>query len=253
MVKVRFRLFFFFTFVTLVLGGCIPTTTALTLTPQVPPTKLPTLAPTRTSARFETVDCTLFNIQGDNKTDCGYLFVPEDRTQPNSPLVQLAVAIVRSSSPNPAPDPVVFLQGGPGAHSLDMLAGLNTIYNNSPFYDILSQRDLILFDQRGVGYSLPSLNCPEVDDQTYQDLSLNLSREEAQLHSVHSYQACHDRLVQDGKNLEAFTSAASAADVNDLLLALEYEKWNLLGVSYGTRLALTVMRDFPEGVRSVIL
>jgi pimeloyl-ACP methyl ester carboxylesterase len=41
--------------------------------------------------------------------------------------------------------------------------------------------------------------------------------------------------------------------VNDLRAALGVAKWNLYGVSYGTRLALTVMRDFPKGVRSVTL
>jgi pimeloyl-ACP methyl ester carboxylesterase len=35
--------------------------------------------------------------------------------------------------------------------------------------------------------------------------------------------------------------------------ALGYEQINLLGGSYGTRLGLTVMRDFPKGIRSAIL
>jgi pimeloyl-ACP methyl ester carboxylesterase len=59
--------------------------------------------------------------------------------------------------------------------------------------------------------------------------------------------------VSEGVNLAAYNSAESAADLNDLRLALGYKKWNLFGVSYGTRLALTAMRDFPEGIRSVIL
>jgi len=57
----------------------------------------------------------------------------------------------------------------------------------------------------------------------------------------------------EGVNLPSYRSAESAADVNDLRLALEYEQWNIYGVSYGTRLGLTVMRDFPQGVRSVVL
>jgi pimeloyl-ACP methyl ester carboxylesterase len=59
--------------------------------------------------------------------------------------------------------------------------------------------------------------------------------------------------VEEGVNLAAYTSASNAADVNDLRLALGYSEWNLSGVSYGTRLALTVLRDFPGGVRRVIL
>ena len=51
----------------------------------------------------------------------------------------------------------------------------------------------------------------------------------------------------------AYSSAASASDLEDLRRALGYEAWNLYGISYGTRLALTAMRDHPEGLRSVIL
>ena len=56
-----------------------------------------------------------------------------------------------------------------------------------------------------------------------------------------------------GINTTAYTTAANAADINDLRLALGYSQWNLYGVSYDTRLALTILRDHPEGVRSAIL
>ena len=65
--------------------------------------------------------------------------------------------------------------------------------------------------------------------------------------------SCHDRLVSEDINLAAYNSAESAADLNDLRLTLGYEEWNLVGISYGTRLALTAMRDYPEGIRCVIL
>ena len=70
---------------------------------------------------------------------------------------------------------------------------------------------------------------------------------------IHAGQACHDRLVQHGVDLSAYNSAATAADIEDLRVVLGYSKWNLYGGSYGSRIALTVMRDFPQGVRSVIL
>ena len=59
--------------------------------------------------------------------------------------------------------------------------------------------------------------------------------------------------MAEGINLAAYNSRENAADLNDLRLALGYETWNVWGVSYGTRLAQTVMRDFPEGLRSVVL
>lgn len=161
--------------------------------------------------------------------ECGYLFVPENRSNPQSATIQLAYAILHTSSDQPQPDPIIYLTGGPGANAvgeLDAWVGIPYIEN----------RDLILLDQRGTGYSKPTLNCPEVengeDDAT---------------------QKCHDRLVKAGVNLDAYNSAENAADVADLRLALGYDEWNLYGISYGTRLALTVMRDHPEGVRSVMI
>lgn len=66
---------------------------------------------------------------------------------------------------------------------------------------------------------------------------------------------CQARLTADGINLSTYNSTASAADLDDLRQALGYETWNLLGVSYGTRLALTAMRDFASSgtICSVIL
>ena len=54
-------------------------------------------------------------------------------------------------------------------------------------------------------------------------------------------------------DLMAYNTASNAADINDLRLALGYDQVNLWGGSYGTRLALGVMRDYPEGLRSVVL
>jgi pimeloyl-ACP methyl ester carboxylesterase len=92
-----------------------------------------------------------------------------------------------------------------------------------------------------------------VTDLFYEDLAEQFNAEEEKVHTLAAYQACRDRLVAAGIELIAYTSAASAADLNELRLALGYEEWNLYGISYGTRLALTAMRDFPKGIRSVIL
>jgi pimeloyl-ACP methyl ester carboxylesterase len=194
---------------------------------------------------------------------CGYLLVPEDRANPTH-TIRLHVAIVASSAAMPAPDPVVFLNGGPGAHTLDQVEAFMRA-----FAPILQTRDLILFDQRGVGYSEPSLNCPEVDEicragvdwphewpQAEIDLLTGIQPATAVSNTrLDAIAACRERLVAEGINLSAYNSAASAADLDDLRQALGYEKWNLLGVSYGTRLALTAMRDFGHNgtIRAVIL
>ena len=64
---------------------------------------------------------------------------------------------------------------------------------------------------------------------------------------------CHNRLLDEGIDLTAYNTAENAADVAALREALGIESWDLLGISYGTRLALEIMRDYPQGVRSVVL
>src|SRR5690606_39226772 len=80
-----------------------------------------------------------------------------------------------------------------------------------------------------------------------------LSDEEVNALYLEMLGECRERLLAEGVNLAVYDSAASAADVDDLRRALGYEQFNLYGISYGTRLAKTIMRDCPEGVRSVIL
>jgi pimeloyl-ACP methyl ester carboxylesterase len=118
---------------------------------------------------------------------------------------------------------------------------------------VLDRRDLILFDQRGAGHSIPRLDCPEVEAIEPRLLDGSLSTDESSRAIVDAFQRCRQRLTDQGIDLSAYNSAASATDVNDLRLALGYSQVNLYGVSYGTRLALTILRDHPEAVRSVVL
>ena len=157
---------------------------------------------------------------------CGFLVVPEDRSQPKGHTIRLAVAIFKTPNPNPAPDPLLVLGGGPGE---PLLATAGPMINANSFAFFAPGRDVILLDQRGAGYSQPSLNC-----QTNETV-----------------QACHDRLVKEGINLNAYTTLEDAADVHDLVRALGYQQVNLEGDSYSTRLALTVMRLYPADLRSV--
>jgi hypothetical protein len=55
------------------------------------------------------------SIPGLKAARCGHLVVPENRSRPTARSIRLAVAIVPPVSPTSAPDPVVYLQGGPAA------------------------------------------------------------------------------------------------------------------------------------------
>jgi pimeloyl-ACP methyl ester carboxylesterase len=223
-----------------------------TITPSpLPPTETASPSPTPPASYqpvFEPAECAFPVPEGTNP-ECGYLVVPENRARPDGKQVRLHVAIFHSRSANPNPDPVVHLSGGPGASAL----ALSGYLFHTGLDKILDSRDLVIFDQRGTGYSQPSLNCPERQAITPQLLDGSLSKAEEDRLIVDVFQRCHDRLSAQGIDLSAYTSAASAADVEDLRRVLGYPQLNLHSVSYGTRLALTVMRDDPQGVRSVVL
>ncbi|UCD08109.1 MAG: alpha/beta fold hydrolase [Dehalococcoidales bacterium] len=197
---------------------------------------------------YETVDCP-FTVPQGTEVECGCMTVPENRNQPDGNQVSIQFAIFRSKSRDPEPDPIVYLAGGPGEHALESVS----LTFDKRFAPLTENRDLIVFDQRGTGYSEPALECPELIDLAYELLDQDLESEEAITLENEATRECYERLNEQGIDLSSYNSVESAADLNDLRLALGYDEWNLFGISYGTRLALTAMRDYPDGIRSVIL
>ena len=199
--------------------------------------------------RFEPAPCA-FPVPRGYSPECGYLIVPESRARPDSRLIRLHVGIFRNRAGTPNPeDPVIKISGGPGS------SGLNTAgYLLGKGMDaLLERRDFIVFDQRGTGYSRPRLDCPERVSITPAILGGRLTDEESGQAIIDSFRRCHDRLMAEGIDLSAYNSVASAADINDLRIVLGYEQLNIYAISYGTRLALTLMRDYPNTVRSAVL
>lgn len=181
---------------------------------------------------------------------CGFLVVPADRNDPtNDATLQVAVAILHSNAETPEPDPVVSLTGGPGAITLPIL----NFQMRRNYYAFLENRDFIMFDQRGVGASRPVLDCPDIIEDTYAIVGMDAPLEERLALENALLLDCLDAILEAGIQPETYTTAQNAADLADLRIALGYDEWNLFGVSYGTKLALTTMRDHPEGLRSVIL
>jgi len=235
-------------------GPAAPPTRTATEPPPATAAPSPTaaLAPTPGAAPyqpvFEPAACD-FALPPGAEAECGYLIVPEDRAQPETASIRMHVAIFRSRAADPAPDPLVYLSGGPGSPALDSAGYLFSFGLGAA----LEQRDLVLIDQRGTGRSQPRLDCPERHALAALLLERELSPEEETRAVVEAFSRCRARLEEEGVNLAAYHSAASAADLEDLRLALGYPQLNLYAVSYGTRLALTLMRDYPHAVRSAVL
>jgi pimeloyl-ACP methyl ester carboxylesterase len=114
-------------------------------------------------------------------------------------------------------------------------------------------RDAILFDVRGTGRSVPAYNCMDYSGLPNGMTSENLSMSEWEDSYIKASRACRDQLESAGANLSTFTSAAVAADMENLRQALGYSQWNVYASSNGTRIAMSLMRDYPESLRSVVL
>ncbi|MCF6506668.1 alpha/beta fold hydrolase [Blastococcus sp. MG754426] len=190
-----------------------------------------------------------FDVPAGVDVECGTLPVPADRDDPDAGEIQLAFAVVRSDSGSPAEDPVVYLSGGPGQSTLELVPqAFGQLYE-----PLTANRDLVLVDQRGTGLTEPSLACDEYSSWVRESLGSDLPPEELEAQAVGSLEECRQRLVDEGVDFSDYNSAASAADLEDLRVALGYDEWNLYGISYGTRLAQAALRDHPEGIRSVVL
>ncbi len=178
--------------------------------------------------RFEPSACPV-DVPDSPPIECGYLIVPEDYDVPEGAAIRLPVIIIHSSSPNPAPDPVLYTEGGPGYSSLGSVWWLAQS-------EFVNNRDVVILEQRGNVYAQPNLVC---------DVSIAWGEEAGT--------PCLDRVRDEGIDLSQYTTANIVADINALRHVLAYDTWNLYGSSYSTRLMQLTMHLHPEGIRSVIL
>lgn len=192
---------------------------------------------------------------------CGLMTVPENYAEPNGRQIQISYAVLKSTSQSPLTDPMIYLDGGPGGSSLQNIAGRARMWEQ-----VREHRDVIIFDQRGTKYST-RLNCnPSLygfnylleTDEEFQDLLEeieSLTDADTMPSTVLQiiYTACSEALEEAGYDLSQYNSANSVKDIFALTNALGYNEVNLVGISYGTRLALTAMRDHPQQIRSVVI
>lgn len=206
-------------------AGCAPAPAAPAAAPRL------ALAPCRLSEPGLAADTVA--------AECGALSVPENRNTPGSRTIDLRVVVIPAVSRGAAPEPLFLLAGGPGQAASEAF---------TPLLPALAQvgqtRDIVLVDQRGTGGSAP-LSCPAEAEGL--EASSGAPEDPAVLAW---WRACLAGLDADPAQ---YTTEIAARDLDEVRAALGYERVNLLGVSYGTRAALTYLRLFPERVRALVL
>ena len=158
----------------------LPDPVILTPTPKPQATPTPTAMPTSTpvppsappEARFEPAICQMPELPG-VVVQCGHLIVPESRRNPSNATLRLYTVVIRSIASDPAPDPILYLSGGPGSHAVEVVPFLM----GEVLLPLLQERDVIVFDQRGTGLSEPSLACPEDNKVALNNLATDIRGE----------------------------------------------------------------------------
>lgn len=195
---------------------------------------------------FEKSRKTTHKIKKGQNYTFGYLEVLENRSNSKSKTIKVPVYIFKSRSDQPKKDPIIYTVGGPGSTTMPSAQYMN-------YYQYLDDRDFILIEQRGNYYAEPHLDCPEWARALYQS---NLPNFDAATHNQlfeKAAKSCRERLVNNGIDLNGYNTNEIAADINDLVEVLEIEEYNLLTMSYSTKIAQVLMRDYPEKIRSVVM
>lgn len=190
---------------------------------------------------------TITSETGDSiQVESGRLNVPENRKNNKGRTISIEYYRINSQSTNARKTPIFVLAGGPGS------SYINALHKEKYFSEIMflkEHSDVIIFDQRGAGNSIPNLTC-----KGRHVISIKDELTEANLKNAFVTRAmeCQNFWLDQGVELSAYNTDESASDINDLRIALGYDKIILSGGSYGSHLGLHTIRKFPNMVEKAI-
>jgi pimeloyl-ACP methyl ester carboxylesterase len=174
---------------------------------------------------------------------CAPFEVPENRNDAHSRKIHLKLAVIRSSAQVASKNMLVMLAGGPGQAATESWPGVATALQ-----PLTAHRHVLLLDQRGTGGSNP-LTCRSEkagEEGVADDDDASPDKQRAEV-------------VQCLKQLENkadpryYTTTIAAQDLEDVRKALGSPTFDLVGVSYGTRMAQQYAMRYPAAVRSLVL
>ncbi len=182
---------------------------------------------------------------------CTPFAVPENRDKPGGRRIDLRVALIKSEAESADTDIVVYLAGGPGESAVEtypQLAGA--------LAPLRKHHHVLLLDQRGTGLSHP-LEC-KADPDSKKSLQSGAKDDDAKVAEFDPQKfrdataKCLTQVVKDADPTQ-YTTTIAARDLEELRQALGAPQLDLVGVSYGTRVAQQYLMHYPDGVRSVVL
>jgi len=182
---------------------------------------------------------TLKKIEQFFAADSGSLAVVERRSLPGSRQIPLPVRRIAATGAHPA-EPLFYLSGGPGQSNL---ASFGVDY-------FIDRHDYVTVGYRGADGPV-SLDCPEVSAAI--EASGDLLDLESRERVARAFESCSRRLRASGVDIDGYTVADVADDLEEARRALGYESISILAESYGTRVALVYAMKYPASIRRMIL
>jgi pimeloyl-ACP methyl ester carboxylesterase len=173
---------------------------------------------------------------------CGTYDVYENRTAGSGRKIPLNIVVMPALGTPRAPDPVFWLEGGPGGAATEAIGPVSRNYLRG----LRQDRDLVFVDQRGTGESNP-LKCGDIGDDP-----ANLDGFFGKLFPVPQIRACREQLERLA-DLTRYSTTVAADDLDEVRAALGYDRINLAGASYGTLAAQIYIRQHPEHARAAFL
>lgn len=169
------------------------------------------------------------------KARCGTVTVPLSYDRPDDGSLNLEVIVLPARGETVASEPVFYLVGGPGTGATE-----STSFFSDSMMKLQKTHEIVLFDLRGTGES--------------EDFQCKLSAAEKR-DVLLAFRASEGlkRCARDLKSRETLRTTVFAHDIERVRQAIGAEKINLMGVSYGTRLALEYARLYPKHLRASVL
>lgn len=175
--------------------------------------------------------------------ECGSLDVLENPFDATSRKISLNILRWPAISPVPELDPVFVIAGGPGQSSVTIAP----LLSSAPvFADLRKKRDIIFVDQRGTGESSP-MQCESEEKIEFPFLQStgNAIRKDIEIMAI-----CAEKYKSQAAY---YTTPFAVIDLERIRESLGYVKINLWGASYGTRVILEYISQFPDSLRAVVM
>ena len=188
-------------------------------------------------------DCHVAGLR--NGVLCGTLQRPLDPAHRERAQIAIRYVVVPAMARRKFADPVFLLAGGPGQSAVAVAAPTMALFSR-----LNNRRDIVFVDQRGTGGSAP-LQCQDPEHET-------LAEQADPERQVRLASQCKAELaklpyIRSADDLRYFTTTIAVQDLDAVRRVLGAEQIDLVGASYGTRVALEYQRQFPRAVRRSVL